>query len=141
MISADQVKELRNKTGISVMQCKKALEDADGDLDKALEILKTEGAEIASKKGDRALGSGTIAAYLHGGGTIGVMVELACETDFVARNEDFKALAHDIAMHVAAMNPDYLGIKEAEADKKGLNVPPDRILLEQSFIKDEDQKN
>lgn len=121
------------------MQCSNALKEADGDLDKALEILKAKGAEIVSKKGGRSLGSGTIATYIHGGGTIGVIIELACETDFVARNEDFKALAHDIAMHIAATNPDYLSTKEAEADEKSLGVQPERILLEQPFIKDTDQ--
>jgi len=119
MISTDQVKELRDKTGISVMQCKRALDDAEGDIEKAIEILKTKGAEIALKKGNRSLQSGTIAAYIHGNGAIGVMVELACETDFVARNEEFKALAHDIAMHVAAMNPEFTSEKDvADADRE-----------------------
>ena len=118
MITADQVKELRNKTGISVMQCKRALEDAGGDLDKAVEILKTKGAEITLKKGGRALQSGTIAAYIHGNGAIGAMVELSCETDFVARNEEFKALAHDIAMHIAAMAPEFINEKEVTNKEK-----------------------
>ncbi|MAG12264.1 elongation factor Ts [bacterium] len=140
MISTEQVKGLRDRTGISVMQCNSALKEADGDMDKALEILKAKGADIVSKKGGRSLGSGTIATYIHGGGAIGVIMELACETDFVARNEDFKALAHDIAMHIAATNPDYLNTENAEADEKSLGVQPERILLEQSFVKDESQK-
>lgn len=108
MITTDQVKELRDKTGISVMQCKKALEEAKGDATKALAILQSKGKEIASKKGERTLGSGIIASYIHGNGVVGVMVEVSCESDFVAKNEEFKALAYDIAMHIAALNPKFI---------------------------------
>ena len=118
MITTDQVKALRDKTGISVMQCKRALEDSGGDMDKALQLLKTKGAEIASKKSDRALHSGIIASYVHGNNAVGAMVILMCETDFVARNEEFKALAHDIAMHVTAMNPQFVSEKDITADDK-----------------------
>lgn len=91
------------------MQCRQALEEAQGDKEKALEILKKKGAEIASKKGDRALGAGAVAAYIHSGDTVGAMVELYSETDFVAKNPEFKAIAKDIAMHIAAMRPEDVG--------------------------------
>ncbi len=103
----DQIKELRDETGVAVMQCKKALEDARGDMDKARMALRKKSGEIAAKKGDRTLGSGVVAAYIHGNNSVGAMVELACETDFVAKNEDFKQLAYEIAMHIAAANPKY----------------------------------
>jgi elongation factor Ts len=119
MITTQQIKELRDETGLSVMQCQKALEEAAGDKTKALEILKAKGAEIASKKGDRTLGAGVVAAYVHAGDTIGTLLELLCETDFVAKNPEFKATAKDIAMHVAAMRPADVG-----------------ELLTQPFIKD-----
>lgn len=106
-ISMDQIKELRDETGVAVMQCKKALEDAGGDMDKARMALRKKSGEIAAKKGDRTLGSGVVAAYIHGNNSVGAMVELACETDFVAKNEEFKQLAYEIAMHVAATNPKY----------------------------------
>ena len=125
MISTEQIKELRERTGFSIQQIRLALEEAKGlnltgsDLtDKALELLKAKGAEIAMKKGDRTLGSGVVSAYIHSGDGVGAMVELLCETDFVAKNPEFKATAKDIAMHVAAMNPADVG-----------------ELLEQPFIK------
>src|SRR3989338_11462564 len=112
MITLEQIKELRAQTGLSVMQCQKALEEAGGlnltgsDLmAKAIEILKAKGAEIAGRKGDRTLGAGTVVSYIHAGDTVGVILELMCETDFVAKNPDFKIVAKEIAMHVAAMNP------------------------------------
>ena len=106
MITTEQVKELRDKTGISVMQCKKALEEAGGDKAKALEILRVKSAEIAAKKGDRELGAGVIASYIHTGDATGALVELSCETDFVAKNEEFRQLAKDIAMHITAFVPE-----------------------------------
>ncbi len=117
-ITTEDIKKLRDQTGISVMQCKKALEEAEGDMDKALVILKKKSAAIASKKADRELGSGTIAAYIHAGGSVGTMVELSCETDFVSKNEEFKKLAHDIAMHVAATNPEFLSQSDISEDDK-----------------------
>jgi elongation factor Ts len=105
MITSEQVKELRDKTGISVMECKKALEAAGGDMAKALELLATRATELAGKKVDRELGAGTVAAYTHSNGQIGAMVVLVCETDFVSKNEEFVALARDIAMHISAMRP------------------------------------
>ena len=104
MITTEQIKDLRAKTGISVAQCKKALEEANGDLAKALAILKVKSSEIADKKADRTLGAGVVSAYIHHG-TVGAMVTVQTETDFVARNPEIKALADDIAMHVAAMMP------------------------------------
>lgn len=124
----DLIKELREETGVSVMQCKKALDEAKGDKALALEIIKAKGAEAASKKGDRTLAATQIASYVHSSGTVGVMIELACETDFVAKNPEFKAMAYDIAMHVAATNP--LTVKRESSEASA-----DTILLEQSFIK------
>ncbi len=107
-ITTDQVKTLRDQTGISVMQCKKALEEAGGDMDKALVILRKKSGELAAKKGDRTFGSGTVQAYIHANGSVGAIVELNCETDFVSNNDEFKALARDIAMHVTATNPKFI---------------------------------
>lgn len=97
--------QLRERTGISVMECKKALEEAGGDFDKAMEILSSRAATTAAKKSDRALGAGVVSAYVHGNGQLGTLVVLSCETDFVAKNEEFTKLAYDLAMHVAAMRP------------------------------------
>lgn len=105
MISALQVKELRDQTGVSMALCKQALEKADGDLTKALEVLREQGAVTAGKKAGRTLGAGRVGSYFHTTGTIGVMVELACETDFVAKTADFLKLSDDLAMHVAGFNP------------------------------------
>lgn len=116
--STDQIKELRDATGLSLQQIRVALEEANGDKERALAILKEKSAEIAAKKGDRTLGAGYVAAYVHSNGTVGAMLELLCETDFVAKNPEFQAAAKDIAMHIAAMNPTDVG-----------------ELLEQPFIK------
>lgn len=116
-ISADKVKEVRNKTNISVIECKKALEEADGDVDKAIDILDKKSGKAAAKKADRDLGSGAIATYVHGY-DVGAMVELQCETDFVARNEEFQDLAYEIAMHIAAMNPRYLSEEDVPEEEK-----------------------
>ncbi len=118
MISTEQIKELRDSTGISVMQCKKALEEAGGDMEKALIVLRKKGGDIAAKKADRTLGAGIVAAYIHGNASVGAMVELSCETDFVAKNAEFKVLAYDIAMHVAALNPLYIKAEEVPEDAK-----------------------
>lgn len=104
-ITTADIKVLRDETGLSISEVKKALEQAEGDKSKALEILRQRSSVMAEKKGDRALGAGAVASYIHNGGTAGTLLELSCETDFVAKNEDFKSLARDIAMHVAAMNP------------------------------------
>ncbi|KKW15906.1 MAG: Elongation factor Ts [Parcubacteria group bacterium GW2011_GWA2_50_10b] len=105
MITIEEIKALREETGLSIMQCQKALEEADGDKAKAIALLKAKGAEIASKKGERTLGAGTVAAYIHAGEAVGVLIELLSETDFVAKNPEFKAVAKEIAMHIAAMKP------------------------------------
>ncbi|MEX2013578.1 MAG: translation elongation factor Ts [Parcubacteria group bacterium] len=123
MITIEEIKALRQETGLSIMECRKALEKAGGDKDKAIALLKEKGGEIAAKKGNRTLGSGVIVSYIHTGETVGVMVELLCETDFVAKNLEFKSVARDIGMHIAAMSP-------ADTDE----------LLGQPFIKDPGQK-
>jgi len=107
MATMDEIKALRDETGVSVMQCKKALEDAGGDVDKAKVILRKASAAIATKKADRELGAGTAAAYVHAGGAVVGAVVLASETDFVSKNRDFEKLAYDIAMHIAAMDPKF----------------------------------
>ncbi len=118
-ITAEQVKALRDETGISVMQCKKALEEAGGDREKALVILRKKSGEIASKKGDRTFSAGSVQAYIHANGSVGAMVELLCETDFVSNNEEFKTMARDIAMHIAAQNPKFIKKEDiTEADQK-----------------------
>lgn len=163
-ISMDQVKALRDRTGISIMQCKKALEEAQGDEEKALILLRKKGAEIAAKKGDRDFGAGVVQSYIHSNGTIGAMVELVSETDFVSNNIEFKNLAYDIAMHISAANPDFLKktdigdderkkaveVFEAEVAGKPENLKEqilagkleayfkDKILLDQPFIKNPD---
>jgi len=112
MISADQVKQLRDKTGASMMECKKALEEGGGDEKKAFEILRQRGKDVALKKSSREVKQGIIDSYIHGTGKVGVLLELNCETDFVSRNKEFQQLAHDIAMHIAGMNPQYLNIED-----------------------------
>jgi elongation factor Ts len=108
-ISADMVKQLREKTGAGIMDCKKALGESQGDMDKAVEFLRKKGLATAAKRAGRSLSEGTIQSYIHMGGKLGVMVEVGCETDFVAKNEDFQEFARNIAMHIAASNP--LGIQ------------------------------
>lgn len=120
----DTIKELREETGLSFAQIKKALEQANGDKAQALEILNSLKEAQAEKKADRELGATAVAAYVHSTGTMGALVELACETDFVARNDEFKELAKDIAMHVGAMNPETIEGEDETA------------LLKQVFIKD-----
>jgi len=105
MIAIEEIKALREETGLSIMQCQKALEAAKGNKAKAIALLKERGAEIALKKGDRTLGAGVVSSYIHAGDTIGVMLELLCETDFVAQNPEFKLVARNIGMHIAAMRP------------------------------------
>lgn len=117
-ITSAQIKELRDQTGISVMQCKKALEEAGGDMEKALIILKRKRSEAAEKKSDRELGAGAVGAYIHNTNEVAALVLLSCETDFVSKNEEFIALARDIAMHVAALNPKF--VSRAEVDEQAL---------------------
>ena len=107
-ISAAQVKELRDTTGAPMMDCKKALTESNGDLEKAIIILRKKGAATAQKKAARVTSEGSVAQYIHAGGKIGVLVEVNCESDFVARTDDFKELVHDIAMHIAASDPKFV---------------------------------
>ncbi|MEI6494539.1 MAG: elongation factor Ts [bacterium] len=105
MVTTEQIKELRNKTGISIAQCKKSLEESGGDMAKALEDLKAKGADIAGKKSGRDLRAGAVGSYIHSDGSMGAIVVLSSETDFVSKNPEFKAAADDLAMHIAAMCP------------------------------------
>lgn len=114
----DQVKQLRDLTGVSIMQCKKALEEAGGDMEKAQIALRKKASADAAKKGDRAFGAVCSAAYIHQGGKVGAMVQLACETDFVAQNPDFIALANDIAVHIAGMSPEFVKESDISEDVK-----------------------
>lgn len=115
-ISAVQVKQLREQTGASVTDCNQALREAAGDFAKAIEILKTKGNQRAEKKAERTAEQGIIEAYIHGNGKIGVLLDLRCETDFVARNAEFKTLAHDLAMHIAAMKPTFVRQEDVPAE-------------------------
>jgi elongation factor Ts len=161
-ITTDTIKELRDATGVSVMQCKKALEEAGGDIEKAKVILRKISAQVASKKSDRTLGAGTVAAYTHAGGQVVGVVVLASETDFVAKNADFSKLAYDIAMHVAAMTPQFKTREDVKPEdiqaasevfaKEVENIPEakrqvalqgkidsylkDKVLMDQPFVKD-----
>ena len=104
-ITSKMVKDLRDKTAAGMMDCKKALTETGGDMEKAVDLLRQKGLAVAAKRAGRATSEGVIATYVHAGGNLGVMVELGCETDFVAKNEEFRAFGRDIAMHVAAINP------------------------------------
>ncbi len=164
-ISSVHIKELRDATGISVMQCKKALEEAQGDKEKALIILRKKGAEAAGKKSDRVLGAGAVGAYVHNTHEVASLVLLSSETDFVAKNEDFITLAKNIAMQVAASAPRYISrdeiteadrAKVAEVCREEIKDKPaelqekilqgkidayfrEQVLLEQAYIKDPDR--
>jgi len=160
-IATELIKKLRDKTGVSVMQCKKALEEAGGDIEKAIMILQKKSASIAEKKADRTLGSGVVEAYIHANHAVGTMVELLCETDFVANNDEFRKLARDIAMHVTATSPQFVKKDDIDSHSKKMaeemfekevhGKPKDikekilegklsaywgeRVLLDQAFIK------
>ena len=164
-ISASQVKELREKTGAPMMDCKQALTEAKGNLEDAVVILRKKGVSVAAKKAARVTSEGAIASYIHAGGKIGVLVEVNCESDFVARTDDFKELIHDIAMHIAASDPKFVRkedvtaedfarekdiyIAQAIASGKPANIAEKMVagkmekfyeevcLLEQPFIKDQ----
>ncbi len=105
MVKIEDLKKIRESTGVSIDAIRKALEEAGGEIEKALELLKERGALVAAKKANRQTGEGIISSYIHANGKVGVMVKLLCETDFVGRTEQFKELGHEIAMHIAAMNP------------------------------------
>lgn len=166
-ITAAMVKELREKTGAGMMDCKRALVDANGDLERASELLREKGLASASKKAGRVASEGVVEAYIHGAGRIGVLLEVNSETDFVAKNEDFRSFVHDVAMHIAAAGPQYVRREEVPADlvdkeKEILRAQtlnegkPEKIvdkivegridkffkdicLLEQPFVKDPDK--
>ena len=166
-ITANDVKELRERTGAGMMDCKRALTEADGNMDKAIEILREKGLAAAAKKSGRIAAEGLVASYIHMGGRIGVLVEVNCETDFVAKTDNFKDLVHDVAMQIAATNPQYVSKEEVPADviekekeilrAQALNEgKPEKIVdrmvegriekyykevcvLEQPFVKDSDK--
>jgi len=115
-ITSTMVKELRTKTGAGMMDCKEALAASDGDFEKAIDFLRKKGLSAATKRSSKAAKDGTVASYIHMGGRIGVMVEINCETDFVAKTEDFQTMARDIAMHIAASNPLYVRPEEIPED-------------------------
>jgi elongation factor Ts len=167
-VSATDVKELREKTGAGIMDCKKALAETDGNLEKAVDYLRQKGLAAAAKKADRVAADGAVGAYVHPGGKIGVLVEINCETDFVARTAEFQGLLKDIAMQVAAANPRYVRREDVAAEEleKEKSIyrqqalesgKPEHVvnkivegklerfyseacLLEQAFIKNPDQK-
>jgi len=116
-ITAQMVKDIRDRTGAPFIDCKKALEEVEGDYDKAIDILKVKGVAKASKKVGRETPEGTVTSYIHAGGKIGVMVEVNCETDFVARNEEFQAFAKEVAMQIAAANPRYISRNDIPGDE------------------------
>ncbi len=136
-ISLELIKELREQSGAGIMQCRNALEKHEGNREKALEYLKEQGLLKAKEKAERTAAEGLIEAYIHTGGRVGAMIELNCETDFVARTDEFKALAHNLAMQVAAMNPQF--IAEADIPKKADVEPQAACLLRQPYIKDQEQ--
>ncbi|HEY4496300.1 MAG TPA: elongation factor Ts [Candidatus Paceibacterota bacterium] len=164
MITNEQIKNLRDITGVSVMQCKKALEESKGDIEKAVLILRKKSGDIAAKKKDRVLGAGAVAAYIHNNAAVGALVELLSETDFVSGNEEFRKIAYDIAMHVTASNPEFLKrsdvtvnelkkveelfVDEIKSKPEAIRSKilegklnayfKERILLEQPFIKNPD---
>jgi len=115
-ITAEKVRELREKTGAGMMDCKKALVETQGDSDKAMDYLRKKGLAAAAKKAGRMTSQGAVTSYIHGGGKIGVLLEVNCETDFVARNEQFQNFTRDIAMHIAAANPQYVRPEDVPAD-------------------------
>jgi elongation factor Ts len=141
MATADDIKRLREETSCGVMDCKKALEEAKGDVSKAKEFLRKRGLEMAAKKSDRLAKEGRLEAYIHNGNKIGVVVEVNCETDFVARSEDFCKFTRDVALHIAALNPKYVKKEDVpqdvlahEADKEAYIKA--NCLLAQAYVKD-----
>lgn len=132
MVTKETIQELRSRTGAGVMECRKALEEAGGDLDRAQQILQARGTDAAAAKAGRKTPQGTVGAYVHHGGTVAALVLLRCETDFVARNPVFLAIAKDLAMQVAAMNPRVLRPEDVASGAR----PEEAALLAQPFIKD-----
>lgn len=135
-VSIEKVKQLRELTGVGVSECRKALLQGEGDLEKALELLRERGAQIREKKKEKVAREGLIESYIHVGGRIGALVELNCETDFVAQTPEFKQLAHSLAMQVAAMNPEYISSENVPEGKE----IDEKCLLLQPYIKDPERK-
>ncbi len=138
---AEDIKSLREETGCGVIDCKKALEDSDGNRDKAKDLLRKLGLEKALKKGDREAKEGRVESYIHNGSKIGVIVEINCETDFVARSEDFIKFSKDVAMHIAAMSPKYIKKEDVPADilakeHDQADFLKQAVLLQQPFVRD-----
>ncbi len=133
-ISVEKIKELRDQCGAGIMECRSALLEVGGDMEKALQILKEKGLLKAEKKAERATGQGLVEAYIHAGGRIGAMIEVDCETDFVARTEEFKELAHNLAMQVTALAPQFIAKEEVPAED---DIDPQAAcLLLQPYIRD-----
>jgi elongation factor Ts len=128
-ISAQDVKSLRERTGAGIMDAKAALQEAGGDIDKAIEVLRVKGQASAAKRGERVATEGVVASYIHAGGRIGALVEVDCETDFVARTDEFQAFARDVALHVAASNAQYVTREDVDDDAKEAEL---RVLREQA---------
>ena len=140
-ITADDIKRLREETSCGVIDCKKALEEAKGDFSKAKELLRKRGLEMAAKKSDRLAKEGRVEAYIHHGNKIGVVVEVNCETDFVARSEDFCKFTRDVALHIAALNPKYVKKEDVPADVLAREADKEayikaNCLLAQAYVKD-----
>ena len=146
-VTTEAVKALREETGAGIMDCRRALAESDGDVNRAKAVLRERGLAAAAKKGERETGQGVVEAYIHGGGRIGALVELNCETDFVARTDEFKQLARHIAMQVAAMNPRWVSKEEAKeqlsqagnAEQLSEEEIDAQSLLSQSHIRDQSQ--
>ena len=128
-ISAQDVKALRERTGAAMMDCKRALEESSGDVDKAIEVLRVKGQAQAAKRGERVATEGAVATYIHAGGKIGALVEVDCETDFVARTEEFQAFARDVALHVAASNAQFVSRDDVDEEAREAEL---RVLREQA---------
>ena len=128
-ISAQDVKSLRERTGAGIMDAKAALQESGGDVDKAIEILRVKGQASAAKRGERSASEGAVASYIHAGGQIGALVEVDCETDFVARTEEFQAFAREVAVHVAASNPRYISKEDVDEEAREAEL---RVLREQA---------
>jgi elongation factor Ts len=128
-VSAQDVKTLRERTGAGIMDAKAALQEAGGDMDKAIEVLRVKGQASAAKRGERVATEGVVASYIHAGGKIGALVEVDCETDFVARTEEFQAFAREVAVHVAASNPQFVSREDVDEQSKEAEL---RVLREQA---------
>jgi elongation factor Ts len=117
-ITASDVKDLRERTGAAMMDCKAALQESDGDIDKAIELLRVKGQASAAKRSGKATSEGVVSSYIHAGGKVGVLVEIQCETDFVARTDDFQEFAREVAIHIAALNPQFVSIEDIPEDAR-----------------------